>query len=92
LNNFWFIQIETRTYEEILKVPVLVMVQLLVDYFPAHRFLDDVKVIWHILFRDRVFEVVMTIKSINMPKLRGSQKMGEIAYTISFSNTCLNGM
>jgi len=92
MNDFQSIKVETRTYEEILKVPVLVMIQLPVDYFPTHGFLDDVKVIWHVLFRDRVFEVVMAVKSINTPTLMGSQKLGENAYTISFSNTCLNGM
>lgn len=60
-----------------MKVPVLVMIQFPVDYFPAHGFLDDIKVIWHVLFRDRVFEVVMTVKSIDMLKVRGSQKNGE---------------
>jgi hypothetical protein len=52
------------THLERLDIPILMTVKLLVNDSPAHRILDDVKVIWHIDARDGVLEEIMAIMAL----------------------------
>lgn len=49
---------------EILQIPILMSIQSLVDDTPAHRMLDHVIIIWDIIWRNRVLEIIISVDTV----------------------------
>lgn len=47
-----------------LDIPVVVSIKFSVDDGPAHGILDNIEVVWYIVFRNRILEIILPIETL----------------------------